>query len=145
MFRHLCFSCKAGTENTLGTNPEPGPVPRQKRGLLFPLLLSLGIVLSFAPAAHAAVEGGEDMGSAPLITEAETDIYIFWNGRFFKIIPADSATYTIESSGSSYNATANLQDSGGATIASGDDEVGFDFRIEHALTAGQILPLHIQL
>ncbi len=137
MFGHLCFSCKAGTENTLGTNPDSGPVPRQKRGLWFPLLLSLGIVLSSSPAAHAAVEGSVDRNSAPLITEAETEVLLMNNvGRFFKIIPADSATYTIQSSGS-IDAYADLLDSGGAEIASGDDEVGFDFRIEHALTAGQ--------
>jgi hypothetical protein len=55
---------------------------------------------------------------------------------YFKFIPADSAEYTISSSGAS-DSYAKLLDSSGNLIASGDDENGLEFIITQELTAGE--------
>ncbi|PKK88295.1 MAG: hypothetical protein CVV64_19465 [Candidatus Wallbacteria bacterium HGW-Wallbacteria-1] len=120
-------------------------IKRPKNFISLAGILALAMIfLCWTPGtAIAAITGTTDRASAPLITASSTSITISTTQRYFKFIPTNSATYTMGTT-DSYDSVCQLQDASGAFIASGDDEVGLDFRITRALTAGSTYYLFIR-
>ena len=83
------------------------------------------------------IDGGSDYDSAVLIDHSPAQIWASPNGvgKFYKIIPTQSTTYTIQSQTGTCDPYAMLFDSSHGILADGDDYLDLNFYITYELTA----------
>jgi hypothetical protein len=90
------------------------------------------MILHMVPVYAAVLEGSAERLDAPLIYESSTTILLISEGSYFKFIPTESTTYTINTTGSA-DSVAELFDQNGDFLDLSDDYIDLNFQIDISL------------